>query len=79
MKETAAIINAITGNTGYKGTLKGRIIPGSFFLNCKRETMDIIYKVKAPKTEIVMISEVLPVSNAIVPIPKLTSKALAGV
>ena len=46
MKETAAIINAITGNTGYKGTLKGRIIPGSFFLNCKRETMDIIYKVK---------------------------------
>ena len=77
--EIIAITKAVTGKRGYIGTLKGRTICASFFLNCKREIIDTMYNVSAPNTEMVMISDVLPVSNAIIPITIFTSSALEGV
>ena len=77
--EKIAIPNAAPGNNGYHGTLKGRTRRGSFFLSCSSDTMDKIYNVNAPNTEMVIISDVLPVSNAIIPIAILTSNALDGV
>ena len=77
--EKIAIINATTGKTGYMGTLKGRSSMGSFFLSLNKAIMDTIYNVKAPNTEMVMISDVLPVSNAMMPIAIFTNSALAGV
>ena len=73
------MINAVTGNTGYIGTLKGRIKPGSFFLNLNMAIIDTIYNVKAPKTEMVMISAVFPVSNAMIPIAMFSNNAFEGV
>ena len=70
---------AITGKKGYRGTLKGRCNCGSFFLSCRKVIIDKMYKVKAPNTDIVMISDVLPVSNAIMPIIMFTNRALDGV
>lgn len=78
-KETTAITRATTGKAGYIGTLKGRSICGSFFLSRKRAIMDMMYSVNAPKTEMVMISAVFPVSKAIIPIPIFTNKAFDGV
>ena len=52
---------------------------GSFFLNCKNAIIDTIYNVNAPNTEMVMISDVFPVSNAMIPITIFTSNALEGV
>ena len=78
-KDITAITRAVIGNKGYIGTLKGRSNRGSFFLNCNWDIMEIIYNVKAPNTEIVMISAVLPVSNAIIPITKFISNAFEGV
>ena len=74
-----AIIKAIKGNAGYAGTLKGRSNPGSVFLNLRNEIIDTIYNVSAPNTEIVIISDVLPVNKAMIPTAIFTSKALAGV
>ena len=74
-----AMISAITGKTGYMGTLNGRSSCGSFFLNRNNAIMDTIYNVNAPNTEIVMISDVFPVSKAMIPITIFTSNALAGV
>ena len=73
------MISATTGKTGYMGTLNGRSNFGSFFLSRNNAIMDTIYNVSAPKTEMVMISDVLPVSRAIIPIPIFTSNAFAGV
>ena len=77
--ETIAITKAITGKAGYIGTLKGLSNCGSFFLNRNNAIIDTIYKVNAPKTEIVMISAVFPVSKAIIPIAIFTSNAFDGV
>lgn len=77
--ETTAITNAITGKAGYIGTLKGRSNCGSVFLSRSNAIIDTIYNVSAPKTEMVMISDVFPVSNAIMPIAIFTSNALDGV
>ncbi len=71
--------NAINGKAGYIGTLNGRSNCGSFFLSRSSAIMDIIYNVSAPNTEMVMISDVLPVSNAMIPITIFTSNALEGV
>ena len=73
------MISATTGNTGYIGTLNGRFKPGSFFLNLNNAIIDTMYNVNAPNTEIVMISEVLPVSNAIIPITIFSNNAFEGV
>ena len=78
-KEKTEINNATTGKYGYQGTLKGRNNCGSFLLNCNNAIIETMYRVSAPKTEMVMISEVLPVSNATIPINIFISKALAGV
>ena len=78
-KETTAITSAISGNAGYMGTLKGRSNCGSFFLSRNKAIMDTIYKVSAPNTEMVIISDVLPVINAIIPITIFTNKAFTGV
>ena len=79
MNETNAMINATTGNTGYIGTLNGLSSNGSFFLSRNSAIIDIIYNVSAPNTEMMIISPVLPVSNAMMPIPIFTNKALEGV
>ena len=73
------MINAMTGNKGYIGTLNGLSNWGSFFLNLSNEIIDTIYRVKAPKTEIVMISDVFPVRRAIIPIAIFTNNAFDGV
>ena len=79
INETVAMIRAITGKKGYIGTLKGLSNCGSFFLNRNSAIIDIIYNVNAPKTEIVMISDVFPVSNAMMPIAIFTNNAFDGV
>lgn len=71
--------NAMTGEAGYNGTLKGRFKSGSLLRNQSKDIIERIYKVRAPNTEIVMISTVLPVHKAIMPISILISKALTGV
>ena len=73
------MINAMMGNKGYIGTLNGLSNCGSFFLNLSNEIIDTIYRVKAPKTEMVMISDVFPVSRAIIPIAMFTRSAFEGV
>ena len=73
------MINATFGNNGYIGTLNGLSNCGSFFLSLNNETIETIYRVKAPKTEMVMISDVFPVSKAIIPIPMFTNSAFDGV
>ena len=73
------MIKATIGNTGYHGVLNGRSRSGCLRLNTISEIIEKIYKVKAPKTDMVMISAVLPVSKAIIPTIIFTSKALAGV
>ena len=78
-KETTAMINAVSGKTGYMGTLKGRSNCGSVFLSLSNAIIDTIYNVNAPKTEMVMISDVLPVTKAIMPIAMFITNALDGV
>ena len=78
-KEMIAIISAVMGNKGYIGTLNGRSNNGSFFLSRNCDIIDMIYKVNAPNTEMVMISAVLPVSKAMIPMTIFISKALDGV
>ena len=73
------MINAMIGNKGYIGTLNGLSNCGSFFLSLSNEIIDTIYRVKAPKTEMVMISDVFPVSRAIIPMAMFTSSAFDGV
>jgi hypothetical protein len=77
--DTTAMTNAITGVTGNKGTLNGRIRSGSVLRNLKTEIIDMIYNINAPKTEKVMISPVLPASSAAIPMSVLKISALAGV
>ena len=77
--EMTAIIKAIKGNAGYAGTLNGRSNPGSVFLSLSNEIIDTMYNVSAPNTEMVIISEVLPVSNAMIPTTIFNNKALEGV
>ena len=77
--EITAMTSAIIGKVGYAGTLKGLANPGSFFLSCNKAIIEIIYKVNAPNTDMVMISEVLPVSKAMMPMAIFTNNALAGV
>lgn len=78
-KEKTAMAKAITGKKGYTGTLNGRSNAGSFFLRRSSDIMEIIYNVRAPKTEMVMISDVLPVSKARMPIAIFTKRAFDGV
>ena len=78
-KETIAITNAVTGNKGYMGTLNGRSNSGSFFLSCNNAIIEMMYKVKAPNTEIVIISDVLPVNKATMPMSIFINNALDGV
>ena len=79
IKHTLEISKATAGKMGYMGTLKGRSISGWSFLSANREIMATMYKVKAPKHAIVMISLVLPVSKAIIPIIIFTKRAFDGV
>ena len=71
--------SATAGNTGYIGTLKGRLSAGSFFLRMNKEIIARIYNVNAPKTDIVIITEVFPEISAMIPITIFPSKAFAGV
>ena len=77
--DTVAMINATAGNNGYIGTLNGRSISGSDFLNRKNEIIEIIYSESAPKHAMVMISPVFPVMRATIPINILNMRAAAGV
>ena len=77
--ETIAITKATIGNNGYIGTLKGRVNSGSFLRSAITLIIEMIYKVSAPKTAIVIISEVLPVNKAITPMIMLMNKAFEGV
>ena len=79
MNAMTAITKAMIGVIGNKGTLNGLTRSGSFFLRTSNEIIDMIYKLRAPKHAIVIISPVLPVSKAIIPIPILTINATAGV
>ena len=79
IRHTEAIPNATIGNTGYSGTRKGRSSPGSFFRSTNTVIIDSTYNVNAPSTEMVMISSVLPDSNATRPMTIFTNKAFAGV
>ena len=79
IKDIRAMTKAITGEAGYNGTLKGRFKSGSLFRNLSNEIMERMYKVSAPNTEMVMISTVLPVHKAKMPISILISKAFTGV
>lgn len=74
-----AITKAIIGKAGYEGTLKGRGKSGSFFLSRSIAIIEMIYSVNAPNTEMVMISAVLFVNNARIPIAIFISNAFAGV
>ena len=73
------MVNAVTGKAGYIGTLNGRSNCGSVFLSRSSAIIDIIYNVNAPKTEIVMISDVFPVSKAMMPIAIFANNAFDGV
>ena len=76
---TDAIISAVNGNKGNIGTLKGRSIVGSFFRKAKKENMETMYKLSAPKQAIVIISPVAPVNRATIPIKVFANNAFAGV
>ena len=78
-KEAPERMRAINGVHGYPGTENGLGNLGAFLRNWSNESMAIKYRVKAPITETVIISAVLFVNNAAIPIPILTSSALAGV
>ena len=67
------------GKAGYMGTLNGRTRFGSFFRSLSRAIIDMIYKVSAPNTDMVMISAVFPVNNAMIPMNILIKRAFAGV
>ena len=77
--ETLAIINAITGKNGKKGVLKGRCNSGAVFLKTSTDIMAKIYSAMAPKQAMVIMSPVLPVSNAMMPIPVFNNNACTGV
>src|SRR6478736_3122026 len=74
-----AMTSAVIGKYGYIGTRNGRASSGSFFLNINTDIMANIYNIIAPKHAMVMISPVLPVYKAIIPIIMFSTKALAGV
>ena len=73
--------SATTGKKGYSGTLKGLSSPGSVRLRRNNEIMEIIYKVRAPKTEMTIISRVFLFnrSSVTIPIAEFTRSAIAGV
>ena len=77
--EKTPMNNAAIGKNGYIGTLKGLGNSGSFLLRRSNAIIDTIYNVRAPKTEMVMISAVFPVTNATIPIAIFISKAFDGV
>lgn len=79
INDTTAIINAVIGKDGYIGTLNGFSSCGSFFRSCNIAIIEMIYNVNAPKTEMVIISAVFPVSNAMMPMSIFTINALEGV
>ena len=77
--ETTAMTSARTGNRGYKGTLNGRSNRGSLFRSRIKATMDTMYKVSAPNTEMMIMFPVCSVSSAIMPIHIFTNNAFDGV
>ena len=79
INEKTAIVRAINGNAGYRGTLNGLTSVGSDFLSLITEIIEIMYKESAPNTEMVMISAVFPVSKATMPMIIFTINAFAGV
>ena len=79
INEKTAMVRAINGKAGYNGTLNGLTRVGSDFLSLITEIIEIIYNESAPNTDMVMISAVLPVSNAMMPMTIFTINAFAGV
>ena len=77
--EPIAITNAMIGKNGYIGTRKGLASEGSFLRNINTAIIAKIYNMIAPKQAIVMISPVLPVNNAMMPMDIFNTRALAGV
>ena len=77
--ETIAIIKAVIGKNGYMGTRKGRGMPGSFFLSTNTAIIAKIYNMIAPKQAIVIMSPVLPVNTAMIPMIIFKRRALVGV
>lgn len=71
--------NAMMGVKGYRGTKNGLFKWGSDLRNLSKASIETIYKVRAPKTEMIMISPVLPVHKMIIPRVALKSNAFAGV
>ena len=65
--ENMAIANASRGVSGKKGTLNGRSAFGSFLLKAKSESIDIMYRINAAKTEIVIMTLAFPVNTAMIP------------
>ena len=78
-KAIKAITNAKIGNNGNKGTLKGLCKSGSFLRKAKNDAIETMYKDKAPKQAMVMISPVFPVQRAKIPTSIFTINATAGV
>ena len=76
---TTAMNKAMRGKKGYIGTRNGRGKSGKFFLNNSTEIIAKMYKAMAPKQAMVIISPVLPVNKAIIPINIFNSNALEGV
>lgn len=70
---------AIKGVTGYNGTLKGLFNWGAVCLSFIKDIIEKIYKVKAPNTDRIIISAVLPVHKMSTPKQALINNALAGV
>ena len=77
--DTLAMINAMMGKNGYMGVLNGRANADSFFLSTNTAIIEITYNVNAAKHDMMMISPVLPVSNATMPMSIFNNNALAGV
>ena len=78
-KATVAIANASAGNVGNRGTLKGLSIWGSFLRSAKNDSIETMYRTRAPKQAMVMISPVLPVNSATMPTSMFTISAVTGV
>ena len=74
-----AITKAVSGKKGYAGTLNGRGISGSVLRSLNSEKQENIYRQMAPNTDRVIMSPVLPVNKAIMPINILNTNAQCGV
>ena len=71
--------NAVNGNQGYKGTLKGRGNNGSRFRNTIKLIILMLYITTAPRADKTIILSVVPVQTATIPTMAPAISAACGV